>query len=402
MREIKLYINGEFVTSGDNRNYTSLNSANMEPIAKVHLPSEADLEKAINAAEAAFYSDNWRAMNKDQRADILLAISEKIKERKNELIELEVKDSGSTIRKAKADIHNASSYFKVLSKQLRSFEFEQMDQAATTAGFSKNARLYEPIGVCAQIIPWNFPLVMAAWKIGPIIATGCTTVLKSAQETPVTASILAEIIHEVGVPAGVVNIVTGGEFEGKFLVNHPKVRKVAFTGSTEVGRYIMQQASGSLKTLSLELGGKSANIVLDDADLDMAVDGSLYAFLYHSGQACDSGTRLLVQAGIYDQFIQRFKERISQIKIGVPEDPTTSLGPVINEKQFNRIMNFIQETKNEDAPLIYGGERAVGGPLDKGYYIKPTEFEITPDNRIFNEEIFGTVVVITNFKTIDD
>jgi acyl-CoA reductase-like NAD-dependent aldehyde dehydrogenase len=400
MKEIKLFIDGEFKTSSES--YTSTNPSNGEAVAKVYLPTAKQIDESVIAAEKAFYSQEWRNCDANKRADFLLAISDKIKARKDELIELEVKDSGSTLKKAKADIHNTANFFKVMSDITRRFEFMKLDEKASKAGFSKNYRVYEPVGVCAQIIPWNFPLTMAAWKIGPVIATGCTTILKSAQETPVTASILAEIIQEVGLPKGVVNIITGGAKEGEALVHHPKVKKVAFTGSTKVGKEIMKAASAMVKNVSLELGGKSANIVLDDANLDIAVDGSLYAFLYHSGQACDSGTRLLVQEGIYPAFLEKFKSRIENIKVGSTQDPNAGYGPVISEKQYNTIMNYIQTSKKEGAKLIAGGERLTGADYDKGYFIKPTAFEITPDNTIFNEEIFGPVVGITKFKTIAD
>jgi acyl-CoA reductase-like NAD-dependent aldehyde dehydrogenase len=397
MKDIKLFINGEFKAT--TRKFTAHNPANPDmPVATVSLPDFSDIDQAVEAAHAAFYSPAWRGMDQNRRAELLEAISEKIKERKNELIELEVADSGSCLRKAKADVHNAASYFKVLAGQLRKFQFELKDESASRAGFSQNYKVYEPIGVCAQIIPWNFPLVMAAWKIGPVLAAGCTTVLKTAQETPVTAAILGEILNEVGVPKGVVNIITGSAPEGEHLLKHPKVRKIAFTGSTEVGRKIMEAASGSLKRVSLELGGKSANIVLDDADLSIAVDGALYAFLYHSGQACDSGTRLFVQEGIYPKFKEELLRRVAEVKVGNPTDPNTGYGPVINKKQFDRIIDYIQTSKNEKANLIYGGERLVGGDFDKGYYIKPTIFEVTPANTIYKEEIFGPVLAITPFK----
>jgi acyl-CoA reductase-like NAD-dependent aldehyde dehydrogenase len=338
-------------------------------------------------------------MDHINRAEILEAISEKMKERRNELTEQEIADSGSCVRKAKADVHNAASYFKVLAGQLRKFQFEMKDEGASRAGFSHNYKVYEPVGVCAQIIPWNFPLVMAAWKIGPVIAAGCTTVLKSAQETPVTAAILAEILNEAGLPKGVVNIITGGAKEGEYLLKNSKVKKVAFTGSTQVGRKIMQSASTHLQRVSLELGGKSANIVLADADLSIAVDGALYAFLYHSGQACDSGTRLFVDEKIYPAFKDALVKRVADVKVGVPTDPAAGYGPVINIKQFETIMSYIEVSKKEGAKLLFGGERATGGELDKGFYIKPTLFEVTPDNTIFNEEIFGPVVAITPFKT---
>lgn len=400
MREVKLFINGELKTSS--KTFVTHNPANDEAVATVYLPAEKDIDEAVDAAEKAFYSTEWRSMDQNKRADLLEAISEKLKERRNELTELEIADSGSCVRKAKADVHNAASYFKVLAGQLRKFQFEVKDESASRAGFSHNYKIYEPVGVCAQIIPWNFPLVMAAWKIGPVIASGCTTVLKSAQETPVTASILSEILMQVGLPKGVVNIITGGAHEGEYLLKNSKVRKVAFTGSTEVGRKIMTGAGKNLQNLSLELGGKSANIVLDDADLSIAVDGALYAFLYHSGQACDSGTRLFVQESVYPQFKEALIKRISDVKVGLPTDPAVGYGPVINKKQFERILNYIEVTKKEGGKLLYGGEKLSGGEFDKGFYIKPTLFEVNPDQTIFNEEIFGPVLAITTFKDDQD
>lgn len=396
MKETKLFINGELKTSLNS--FNNINPANGEVISKVYLPTHQDIDDAVNAAESAFYSSEWKGMDQNKRAEILEKISEKIKERKNELTELEVADSGSCVRKAKADVHNAASYFKVLAGQLRKFSFEQKDESASRPGFSHNYKIYEPVGVCAQIIPWNFPLVMAAWKIGPIIASGCTTVLKSAQETPITAVILAEILRDSGLPKGVVNIITGGASEGEYLLKNPKVRKVAFTGSTDVGKKIMQEAGKNLQNLSLELGGKSANIVLDDADLSIAVDGALYAFLYHSGQACDSGTRLFVEEKIYPEFKAALLKRIADVKVGSPTDPNVGYGPVVSEKQFNRIMNYINISKKEGAKLLFGGERAKGPEMDKGFYIQPTLFEVNSDNTIFNEEIFGPVLGITPVK----
>lgn len=400
MREIKLFINGQFRTS--EKSFVSENPATGEQVAKVYIPSEKDIDQAVDCAEAAFYSTEWRGMDQMKRAEILEKISEKMKERRTELAELEVADSGSCIRKAKTDVANAASYFKVLAGQLRKFQFEVKDENASRPGFSHNYKMYEPVGVCAQIIPWNFPLVMAAWKIGPVIASGCTTVLKTAQETPVTAAILAEILNDAGLPHGVVNIITGGAKEGEYLLKNSKVRKVAFTGSTAVGKKIMEAAGSKLQRLSLELGGKSANIVLSDADLSIAVDGALYAFLYHSGQACDSGTRLFVDEKIYPAFKEAIVKRIADVKVGIPTDPNTGYGPVVNKKQFDTIMNYIEVSKKEGAKLLFGGGRASGGDLDKGYYIQPTLFEVTPDNTIFNEEIFGPVLAITPFKTEEE
>ncbi len=400
MKDTKLFINGEYKTS--NTSLENLNPANGEVLNKVFIPSETDIDDAFEAAQNTFQSSEWSSMSQNDRAELLLAISEQLKENKRDFISAEIADSASVVRKAKADIHNTASFFRVMSKVAKNLNLEQLDERASREGFSNNYRIYEPIGVCAQIIPWNFPLTMAAWKLGPVLATGCTTVLKSALETPVTASMLGEIFNKVGLPKGVVNIVTGGAKEGRYIVGHPSAKKVAFTGSTTVGKEILKSAAATCKVSTMELGGKSANIVLNDADLDIAVDGALYAFLYHSGQACDSGTRLLVQDGIYEKFMTKFKERISQVKLGTPNDPTTGMGPVISEKQFNTIMGYINKTKDEGANLIYGGNRLTDGEFSKGYYIEPTAFEITPDNTIFHEEIFGPVVGITKFKTIED
>jgi len=400
MREIKLFINGEFKESKNS--FDSINPANGETVAKVYLPSEKDIDEAVDAAESAFNSSEWKNMDANKRAEILEFISNKIKERRNEFTELEIADSGSSVHKAKADVHNTATYFKVLAGQLRKFQFEVKDEASSRAGFSHNFKQYMPVGVCAQIIPWNLPLVMAAWKIGPVIASGSTTVLKTAQETPGTAALLAEIIAESGLPRGVVNIITGGASEGAHLLANKKVKKIAFTGSTQTGRKIMETASKNLQNVSLELGGKSANIILKDADLSIAIDGALYAFLYHAGQACDSGTRLLVDEAIYPEVKAKLLERIGQIKVGLPTTAGTAYGPVINKKQFDSIMSYIETSKKEGAKLLCGGERLTSDGMDKGYFIAPTLFEVNADNTIFNEEIFGPVLAITTFKTEEE
>ncbi|HLT22950.1 MAG TPA: aldehyde dehydrogenase family protein [Bacteriovoracaceae bacterium] len=400
MKDIKLFIDGEFITS--NHTVDSINPATGEAIARIHLPTNELIDTAVEAAHKAFYQSEWKNFDKNQRADILLKIAEKIKERKDELIEWEIKDSGSVLRKAKADIHNAASYFKVLAGQCRAFEFEVKDERASRDGFSHNYRTYLPVGVCAQIIPWNFPLVMAAWKIGPVIASGSTAVLKTALETPITASILAEILSDSGLPPGVINIITGDADVGQQLIAHPKIRKIAFTGSTQVGKSIMEKASQRIQNISLELGGKSANIILKDADLNLAVDGALYAFLYHQGQACDSGTRLLVDESIYPQFKEALVKRIKDIKIGEPHDPNVGFGPVINSKQSKTIMNYIQSSLREGGNLLYGGRKLEDAPFNKGEFIEPTLIEVDRNNIIFKEEIFGPVLAITTFRTEEE
>jgi len=400
--EIKLFINGQFKDSSDKIIRTSFDPSNGQEVGKYHVPSSRDIDEAVAAAKSAFANPAWKNMSQENRADLLLKISEKIKERAKEIVDIEVRDSGSTLRKAKADVHNTSAFFKVMSKVARELKLNVKDEAASRAGFSINSREYAPVGVCAQIIPWNFPLVMAGWKIGPVLATGCTTVLKTAEETPASAAILAEIIRDAGVPAGVVNIITGGADVGRALLAHPEIRKVAFTGSTPVGKEILKTVAPNITTATMELGGKSANIVLDDADLSIAVDGALYAFLYHSGQACDSGTRLLVQEGIYQEFMDKFLARIKDVKVAPTTDPNAGYGPVVSEKQLNTIMGFIEKTKAEDGKLLAGGSRITTGDFGKGFFVEPTAFEITPKHTIFHEEIFGPVVGITKFKTEEE
>ena len=400
--EIKLFINGQFRDSSEKIIKTSFDPSNGQEVAKYHVPSANDIQDAVAAADAAFYNPEWKNMTQDSRADLLLKISEKIKERAKEIVDIEIRDSGSTLRKAKADVHNTSAFFKVMSKVARELKLSIKDEAASRAGFSINSREYSPVGVCAQIIPWNFPLVMAGWKIGPILATGCTTVLKTAEETPASAAILAEIIRDAGVPAGVINIITGGAETGRALLAHPKIKKVAFTGSTLVGREILKAVAPHVTAATMELGGKSANIVLNDADLSIAVDGALYAFLYHSGQACDSGTRLLIQEDIYPSFMEQFLKRIKDVKVAPTSDLAAGFGPVVSEKQMNTILGFIEKTKSEGAKLLAGGNRITEGEFSKGFFIEPTAFEITPDHTIFQEEVFGPVVGITKFKTIEE
>jgi acyl-CoA reductase-like NAD-dependent aldehyde dehydrogenase len=400
--EIKLFINGQFRDSSEKIIRTSYDPSNAQEVAKYHVASKEDVTAAVNAARDAFYNPEWKNMSQDSRADLLLKISEKIKERAKEIVDVEVRDSGSTLRKAKADVHNTSAFFKVMSKVARDLKLSIKDESASRAGFSQNFREYAPIGVCAQIIPWNFPLVMAGWKLGPVLATGCTTVLKTAEETPASAAILAEIIRDVGVPAGVVNIITGGADVGQCLLASPLISKVAFTGSTNVGKEILKNAASHIANSTLELGGKSANIVLDDADLSIAVDGALYAFLYHQGQACDSGTRLLVHERIYDTFMDKFLKRIKDVKPTLTSDPNAGFGPVISEKQLKTIMSYIEKSNTEGAKLLSGGKRLTEGEFAKGFFVEPTAFEITPKHTIFHEEIFGPVVGVTKFRNDEE
>lgn len=262
----------------------------------------------------------------------------------------------------------------------------------------------EPIGVCASIIPWNFPLLMAVWKLGPALATGNTIVLKPASDTPLNAMELARIADEIGFPPGVVNIIAGpGGSIGEVMTTSPLVDKVAFTGSTEVGRDIMAKASGTLKKVTLECGGKSANIVLHDANWDIAIDGSIFASFYHQGQVCESGTRLLLPRDRHDDFVGQMVAKLEGLPMGDPLDPATKLGPVVSERHMETVLDYIELGKKEGATLACGGARATEGPLGKGYFIEPTVFvDVTNDMRIAQEEIFGPVLCVLKYDSEDE
>jgi acyl-CoA reductase-like NAD-dependent aldehyde dehydrogenase len=258
----------------------------------------------------------------------------------------------------------------------------------------------EPVGVCAQIIPWNYPMMMAAWKVAPAIATGCSVVLKPASLTPLTAIVLTEICHEAGVPEGVVNIVPGsGAVVGDYLVEHPEVDKVAFTGSTPVGKDIMGKASKTLKRITLELGGKSPNLVFDDADLDAAVAGSLFGIFYNTGQSCEARSRLYVQEGIYDEFMEKFVEKTKALKLGDPLNKETHLGAIISNDQLEIIDSYVQSAKEEGATILEGGKRLDIEGFENGHWYAPTIItDVTPDMKAVREEIFGPVVVVQKFS----
>lgn len=398
MREIKLFINNEWTEVSSGKNVNSLNPADGSIVARVHLPSAKDIDTALLAAQRCFSSEDWKKSTLPSRGKILEDISEKIKLRKDEFIEAEIIDSGSTYKKAKTDVQNSMNHLKVAAKQMQELKLRVHDKSYSRPSFSKNEIIKEPIGVCAQIIPWNFPLLMAIWKITPVIATGCTTVLKPALETPLSASLLAEVIAQTELPPGVVNMINGGAAEGQYLVRHKLVRKIAFTGSTTVGKQIMQHASLDLKRVSLELGGKSAHIIFDDADFNTAIDAALYGFLFHSGQACTSGTRIFIHKNIYEDFKKAMLAKIKMIKPGNPRDPNTGFGPLITKKQGESVLAFIDEAKAQGAKLLCGGSRIKGIGFDSGWYIEPTLFEANASHTIYNEEVFGPVASLTPFE----
>lgn len=403
MREYQLYINGEFTESASRQTFESINPFNREVVAKVARGGIVDAQRAIRSAREAFDSGPWSRMSYSDRSALLKAVSDKINERSKELIALEVEDSGSTVRKAKEDIFLSARCMNYFSK-LAAVEFTENIEGLTKAGFSQNLLLHEPVGVVSAIIPWNFPLKMAVWKLGPALAAGNTIVLKPSELTPCTAMELAKICHDIGIPKGVVNVVPGfGQDVGEELVKNPHVDKVSFTGSTAIGRRVMSLASESLKKCTLECGGKSANIILDDVDINLAVDGAMYAIFYHSGQCCEAGSRLLLPQSLHDEFVERLVAKTRKIILGDPKSNSTDMGPVISAKQQDRIRGYIEKGKSQGAVLAIGGGVPSSPELASGFFVEPTIFvNVNNESVIAQEEIFGPVLSVIKYTSDDE
>ncbi len=402
MKRYRIFVDGEFVDSVSGKTFDSVNPFNQEIVATVARAGAEDVRAAVAAARKAFDEGPWPRMKREERSAMLKAISDKINERQKDLVALEVADSGSTVRKAKEDIYLSARTMNYYSK-LAALELVEPVEGLSKPGFSQNTVIREPVGVVGAIIPWNFPLKMAIWKIGPALAAGNTVVLKPSELTPSTAMELASIIHDVGIPKGVVNIVPGfGEEAGEELVRNPLVDKISFTGSTAVGKKVMMLAAGNLKKVTLECGGKSANVVLEDADLDLAVDGAMYAIFYHQGQCCEAGTRLLLHRSKHDEFVERLVAKTKKIKLGDPSDPGTDMGPVISKKQQDRILGYIAKGKAEGAKVATGGGVPNAEALRKGFFVEPTIFtHVDNKSTIAQEEIFGPVLSVIRYDSED-
>ncbi|HUI28999.1 MAG TPA: aldehyde dehydrogenase family protein [Candidatus Acidoferrales bacterium] len=403
MRVYNLYIDGKFVEPKNGGYDVTLNPFDGSTIAKFAVAMGEDVNEAVRSARRAYESGVWSELSPEVRADYLKKISEKINDAANDLVELEVLDSGSTIKKAKEDIALSARAFNVFGK-LGVMSYGSELAEISKPGLARNFLRYEPVGVVGAIIPWNFPLKMAAWKIGPALAAGCTVILKPSELTPVTAMELAKIIDEVGLPPGVVNIIPGyGAEAGEALVSHPDVNKIAFTGSTAVGKKIMQLAAENFKRLTLECGGKSANIVLDDADLEVAIDGSIYGMFYHSGQCCEAATRLYVHEKVYDDFVPALVERSKKMVIGNPIEPATDIGPLISKRQRDRVLDYIEGGKKNGFKVLLGGGMPSAPKLAGGNFVEPTIFaDVDNKSKIAQEEIFGPVLVVNKFRTDDE
>jgi acyl-CoA reductase-like NAD-dependent aldehyde dehydrogenase len=403
MREYQLSIGGEFIPSVSKRTFDSVNPFNQEIVARVARADAEDVKRAAAAARRAFDHGPWPRMSKEERSALLKAVSDKINERQKDLVSLEVSDSGSTVRKAKEDIYLSARTMNYFSK-LATHDLTEPVEGLNKPGFSKNVIVREPIGVVGAIIPWNFPLKMAIWKLGPALAAGNTVVLKPSELTPCTAMELARIVDEIGFPKGVVNIVPGfGEDAGEELAQNALVDKIAFTGSTAVGKKIMRCAAENLKKVTLECGGKSANIVLEDADLEVAVDGSLYAIFYHQGQCCEAGTRLLLPRALHGEFVDRLVAKTKRLRLGDPADPATDIGPLISRKQQERVLDYIEKGKRDGAKILVGGGVPKGPACSDGFFVEPTIFtDVKSSMTIAQEEIFGPVLSVLRFDTEEE
>jgi phenylacetaldehyde dehydrogenase len=399
----KLLIDGKWLAAVSERTFEVKNPANGATIARAAEADKADIDAAVRAARRAFESGPWPAMTPSERSKILWRIGDLISKYTDELAELESLDNGKPMTVARAaDVPLAADIFQYMAGWCTKIEGKTIPLSVLyTPGVQYHSYTRpEPIGVVGQIIPWNFPLLMAAWKLAPALATGCTVVLKVAEETPLTALRLGEILQEAGVPPGVVNIITGfGETAGAALAAHPGVDKVAFTGSTEVGRLIVQAAARDLKHVSLELGGKSPNIILEDADLDVAIPGAASAIFFNHGQCCCAGSRLYVHERLFDKVVAGVSDQARAIKLGSGLDPATQMGPMVSEIQRDRVCGYLEAGKKEGAKAVTGGKARAGS----GYFVEPTVFVDTkPGMKIVKEEIFGPVVTVTPFADAGD
>ncbi len=391
-----LIINGEKVESSNGGTFQTINPATGEVVATVAKASQEDAERAVQAARAAFDHGKWKQYPINRRAQVLNKIAAIMRSRFNEIVELEMLDTGKSLGTAQGQVHQAIEDFEFYAGAI----VGHRGTVNNLPGQFHNYTEKEPVGVCAQIVPWNYPLMMTAWKIAPAIAVGCSVIVKPASLTPLTAIILGEICIEAGVPAGVVNIIPGsGKDVGNYLVEHKQVDKVAFTGSTPVGKGIMEKASQTLKRVTLELGGKSPNLVFEDADIDAAVDGSLYGIFYNSGQSCEARSRLYVHKDIYDEFLEKFVAKTKAIKLGDPFDKGTHMGAIIDLDQLNVIDGYVQSAIEEGATILAGGKVATVEGFENGFWYEPTVIaDVNHSMKVVREEIFGPVVVVMPFS----
>jgi betaine-aldehyde dehydrogenase len=397
VKQYKNFVDGKWVDSHTGKTWDVINPANQEVIAQVPLADEEDTREAIMAARRAFDKGPWRKMSQVERGKLLLALSRAIRDHAEELARLESLNCGKPIRESRIDMSDAADCFEFYGGLADKIEGDIVP--VPDSNFFAMV-LREPVGVVGQIIPWNYPILMAAWKLAPALATGNCCVLKPAEITPLTALELAKLIKEVGFPDGVVNIINGlGPVAGMELAKNEYVDKIAFTGSVEVGKQLMIAAAGNLKKISLELGGKSPVIVFDDVNLPFTAEWVQFGIFVNQGEVCSATSRLYVHEKIHDQLVEELTNRAKRVKIGNPLDETTEMGPIASEKQLKKVMHYIELGKKEGAQIAYGGTQLEDGEFRKGYYVAPTIFtNVKNEMQIVQDEIFGPVLTVTKFK----
>lgn len=402
-RPKRLYIDGEWQDSAAGTSLSVIDPAIGQEVTTVPAGNAEDVDRAVKAARRAFEGGDWSGLHPAGRERLLLDLADLVERHGEEFAEIESIDNGKSVAFARmVDVSTASRYLRYMAGWATKIEGTTIQPSypgiPTDRQFAYTLR--EPVGVCGLIIPWNFPLVMAVWKLAPALATGCTCVLKPAEETPLSALRLAELIEQAGFPKGVVNVVTGtGPDAGAPLVSHAQVDKVAFTGSTEVGKAIGKTCMQDLRRVSLELGGKSPVIILDDVDVETASAGAAQAIFFNQGQVCTAGSRLFVAEGLYDKVVNGVAEIARNMKIGPGWASDTELGPLVSDEQRSRVLDYIASGKDEGAEVLAGGE-AFG---DQGYYVKPTVLaNVSPDMRVVREEIFGPVLAAQSFQDVDE
>src|SRR5450432_2351478 len=397
VKTYQLFINGEWVESNSKKTFPVYDPASEEVIARAPDANAEDVNSAVAAARAAFDEGPWATTTAQERGRVLFRLSEKIRQNLPMLAELECRNTGKPIVEAEYDINDVATcfeYYGGLATKILGYVNPVPDNAVSLT-------MKEPVGVAAQIIPWNYPLLMAAWKLAPALAAGCTCVLKPAEQTPLTALEMANWFSEVGLPPGVVNIITGfGETCGAPLVQHPDVNKIAFTGSAAVGKIIVKQAADTVKRVTLELGGKSPNIFFADADFEAAIDGALFGVFINQGEVCSAGSRVLVQKSIYKKFVEAMAAKAKTIKVGAPLDRETKMGSLVSKGQYDVVRSY-QELGKKEAKVASGGGRVE--KFAKGYYVEPTIFyDVDNSARIAREEIFGPVATVIPFEDEND
>ena len=397
VHQTQCFIGGEWVPAQSGKTFDTVNPATEEVIAQVAEGDKADVNLAVEAARNAFEQGDWPKMDARDRGRLLYKLADLIEENLDELASLETLDNGKPIRDSRAaDLPLTIDCLRYYAGWADKIHGQTIPVRGNYFTYTRK----EPVGVAGQIIPWNFPMLMVAWKWGPALAAGCTVVMKPAEQTPLTCLRMARLAQKAGFPDGVINVVPGyGPTAGAAIVKHPSVDKVAFTGSGEVAQIIMRDAASTLKRLTFELGGKSPNIVFADADLDSAIAGAHFGLYFNQGQCCCAGSRLFVQDKIYDKFIDKLSSINQERKLGNPLDPETEQGPQIDQTQFDKIMNYIDIGQKEGAEMVTGGKRFG----NRGYYVEPTLFTgVTDDMTIAKEEIFGPVMSVLRFKDLDE